>query len=129
MDILNIIQKYSLTVRCLPFIVRQSFSYVEGDEIEEGYTLTYWKPDLDYFKNNSSISGGTPKTRMEYFYKRFPNGRGFIHKDREVEKGGWWYVKETPNTDSIVRFDRKNDKFFAPTLEEAINLFLESKKQ
>jgi hypothetical protein len=42
------------------------------------------------------------------------------------EKGGWWYVKETKNTDSTVRFSREFDKFFAPTLEEAIDLYLES---
>jgi len=47
---------------------------------------------------------------------------------KKVDKGGWWYVKQVQNTSSTVRFDRKYDKFFAPTLEEAIQMFLDSLK-
>ena len=56
------------------------------------------------------------------------NNRKFIKETRTVDKGGWWYVKETPNTDSTIKFNRKQDKFFAPTLKKAIKLFLDSKK-
>ena len=41
----------------------------------------------------------------------------------------WWLVKETKNTDSIVQFSKKHEIFFAPTLNEAIQFFLDSKKE
>jgi hypothetical protein len=59
------------------------------------------------------------------FYNNFPNGRVFFSKTKTVAKGGWWFVKTTPHTGSRIEFDSKID-FFAPTLEEAIKLFLDS---
>lgn len=99
-DIINTIQKYSLTVRCLPHTVVNLWSYREGQELKEGQTLV----------------------SVEKW-----NNRKFIRNERKVENGGWWYVKETQNTSSTVGFNRKYDKFFAPTLKEAIKLFLDSK--
>ena len=128
-NLVNIIQAHSLTVRCLPYKVREIWSCREGQELKENEELIYWKPDIVYFqKQFSRYEKETAKTRMETFYKKNPLGIPQIHHTRKVEKGGWWYVKEVPNTMSTVRFNRKYDKFFAPTLKEAIDLFLESKK-
>lgn len=139
MDIIDIIQKHSLTVRCLPHEVVSYWTYREGDENKK-YVDSNGKPkeakrevviqeyDLEYFKKTKPIykSADTPEKRYETWRKNFPNGRKLLKETRTVEHGGWWYVKETPNTDSTVRFSREYDKFFAPTLEEAIKLFLDS---
>ena len=98
--IIELIQKYSLTVRCLPKTVTSLWSF-QGD----------YKFKL---KNNQNI--------IEH------NGRKYIKTVREVERAGWWYVTESKNTDSIVHFSKGYKVFFAPTLEEAIQLFLESIK-
>lgn len=127
-NLIEIIQKYSLTVRCLPYIVEENWTYTEGQKLREDEELTYWKPTLKYFqKEDLKFSSQSAEKRMETFYNKFPNGRAIAHRKRVVEKGGWWYVKETKNTDSTVRFNREYDKFFAATLEEAIELFLKSK--
>jgi hypothetical protein len=100
MDIIDVIQKNSLTVRCLPHVVISHWSCREGQKL----------------KDNQQIVR-VPKW----------GNREFIRDERVVENGGWWYVKETPNTDSTVHFNREYDKFFAPTLDEAIQLYLDSK--
>lgn len=98
-EIINIIEKYSLTVRCLPHVVISYLGYREGWKLKDNQTIV----ELPKWGN-----------------------RKFIKEERKVDRGGWWYVKETPNTDSTVRFNRKYDKFFAPTLHEAIELYLNS---
>ena len=139
--IIDTIQKYSLTVRCLPHIVVSHWSYQEGDENKkyvdsngnprtEKRTVVTQNHDLEYFKNTPppSWSKATPEQRYETFKKNFPNGRKLLREERIVKDGGWFYVKETPHTGSRIEFSRKHDEFFAPTLEGAIKLFLESKK-
>lgn len=101
-NIIDIIQKNSLTVRCLPYVVISHCGYRSGDE-------TRLKP-------NQTIVV-LPKW----------GNKKFIREERIVANGGWWYVKETKNTSSAVTFDRRTDKFFAPTLQEAIQLYLNSK--
>jgi hypothetical protein len=88
---------------------------------------TYREGDEERVKRPSYDSKGNIKNvkRSVVFSESY--NRKMIKEERVVEKGGWWYVKETPNTDSTVMFNRKYDKFFAPTLEEAIQLFLDSK--
>lgn len=98
-NLIDIIKEYSLTVRCLPYIVKERFRCPPNYKPKEGEKIVE--------------SGEWP----------------LISKEKKVEKGGWWYVKETPNTMSTVRFSRKYDKFFAPTLKEAIDLFLKSKNE
>lgn len=111
-NIINIIQQHSLTVRCLPHKVVSHWTYREGDE--ERCT----KPVYD--------SNGEVKNIKRTVVFSESLKRKMLREEREVENGGWWYVKETKNTDSTVRFSRKYDKFFAPTLEEAIKLYLDS---
>jgi hypothetical protein len=128
MDVIEIITKHSLTVRCLPYEVVSKWTYREGQKLKENQELVYWKPDIDYFKNLKILDLRTARNRMKDFYKRFPDGKPVVKETRLVKKGGWFYVKETKNTDSTVRFNRDFDKFFAPTLEEAIKLFLKEKE-
>jgi len=138
MDIVAIIQEHSLTVRCLPLKVIKHWSYQDGDEHKK-YVDANGKPtrlnrsvvvedfDLEHFQNTPPQEWDkdkTPEQRMEKYNKMFPKSRKYMREEKDVEHGGWWYVKETPNTDSTVRFDRKYDKFFAPTLAEAIQLYL-----
>lgn len=139
-NIIDIIQKHSLTVRCLPYETVTYWSYREGDE-----TRTYVGDnpdkvkrevviqdfDLEYFEKTDKQpkwTNNSPLKRYEMWKKNFPNGRKLLKETRIVEKGGWWCVKETKNTSSIVQFDINHDKFFAPTLEEAITLYLNSIK-
>lgn len=103
-NIIDIIHKHSLTVRCLPYVVISHWTYREGDE--------------NRLKENQAVVE-LPKW----------NNRKFIREERTVENGGWWYVKQTANTMSTVTFSRKTDIFFAPTLEDAINMFLDSIKE
>lgn len=140
-NIIKIIQEHSLTIRCLPHKVVNHWSYKEGDETKK-YVDSKGNPsksirsvvvqdyDLEYFQKTPTPKWNTdsPEKRFANWKKNFPNGRKLLREERAVEKGGWWYVKETPNTDSTVTFSREYDKFFAPTLEEAIQLFLDSKK-
>jgi len=110
-NIIDIIQKHSLTVRCLPYITVYHWTYREGDE-----------KSID----NPSYDGNGNIRKVKKSIVTNAIGRKLLREEREVEKGGWWYVKETQNTDSTVRFDRKYDKFFAPTIEEALQLYLDS---
>lgn len=140
MDIIDIIQKHSLTVRCLPHIVVSHWTYREGDENKK-YIDSNGEPskarrsvviqdyDLKHFQNTKPTKWNTdsPEKRYENWKRNYPNGRKVLREEKDVNNGGWWYVKETPNTDSTVIFNREHDKFFAPTLEEAIKLYLESK--
>lgn len=109
-EIINTISEYSLTVRCLPYKVVNLWTYREGDENKK------------YVDSN-----GNPSKSTKTLYIR-EDGKKLLKEERTVERGGWWYVKETPNTNSTVRFNREYDKFFAPTLKEALQLFLNSKK-
>lgn len=108
-NIIDIIQKHSLTVRCLPHKVISHYTYREGDE------------NMKYVD-----SEGNPSTKKRTVVYSESWKRKMIREERDVENGGWWYVKETKNTDSTVTFSRKYDKFFAPTLPEAIQLYLDS---
>jgi hypothetical protein len=101
MDIIKVIQDNSLTVRCLPHIVTTRWSYREGAKLKDNQTIV--------FSESWNIN--------------------LVQEVREVENGGWWYVKETKNTSSTVQFSRKYDKFFAPTLEEAIQMYLDNKNK
>ena len=55
------------------------------------------------------------------------NGRKFIRQTKILEKGGWWIVTQVKHSLSAVEFSLKKD-FVAETLEEALTLFLNSKK-
>jgi len=55
------------------------------------------------------------------------NGRKFIRHTKVLERGGWWVVKQVKHSMSEVQFSLKKD-FIAETLEEALTLFLNSKK-
>jgi len=99
MDIIKIIEENSLTVRCLPYINVSLWGIREGQVLKENQTLVQ-----------------LPKY----------NNRTFVREEKTVEHGGWWYVKETKNTNSTVEFSKKYDKFFAPTLEQAIQMYLDS---
>ena len=102
-DVLKVISDNFLCVRRLPFKVISLWSYREGDE--------------DWLKDNQVI------TQIPEW-----GDRKFVREEKVVEKGGWWYIKEVKNTDSTVMFNRENDKFFAPTIKEAVKLYLKSKK-
>lgn len=138
-NIIDIIQKHSLTVRCLPYEVISYWSYKEGDEnkkcvdsnmkpIESKKEVVIQEFDLEYFQKTKPTKWNTdsPEKRFETWKKNFPNGRKLLKETKSVKNGGWWYVKETKNTDSTVRFSREHDEFFAHTLEEAIKLYLDS---
>lgn len=102
-EIITIIAHYSLTIRCLPYEVISYWTYKEGDD-EYSRTPVHCKREVI-----------------------IKEGKKFLKEIRTVANGGWFYVKQTANTDSTVRFDREHDKFFAPTLAEAIQLFLKSR--
>lgn len=139
-NIIEIIQKNSLTVRCLPYETVTCWSYKEGDEnimyknsngeiIEAKREVVIQDFDLEHFQKTKPTKWNTdsPEKRFENWKKNFPNGKKLLKETRTVKNGGWWYVKESKNTDSTVQFIRQYDKFFAPTLEEAIKLYLDSK--
>lgn len=127
MDIIKIIQENSLTVRCLPHKTTSKLSCPKNYKLQKNEVIEFWKPDLKYFSKNNRWTN--PQKAMDKFYLNWgKKGRPFIIRTKIVEKGGWWYVKETCNTMSTVRFNRKYDTFFASTLEEALQLYLNNKK-
>jgi hypothetical protein len=137
-NLFDIIKEHSLVVRCLPMTVVEHYNYNEGDESRThvnadgtpmNFTIVTEMLDLNHFEQIcKDVSGVSPLMAYENWKKHYPNGRKLLRRERIVEHGGWWYVKEMKNTGSTVTFQRKSDKFFAPTIEEAINLFLEYKK-
>jgi len=143
-EILQIIADNFLCVRRLPFEVISHYSYREGDEerikqpvmLEGGKTLNVTKEiitqnfDLEHFQKTKppKWEKGTPEQRFEHYKKILPNGRKLVREVRTVEQGGWYYVTPVKNTSSSVTFSKKSDDcFFAPTLEEAIQLYLNNK--
>lgn len=146
MDVVKIIEENSLTVRCLPKVVVSHWTYREGDEerIKKPYrnskgdvqtnikrSIVTKRYDLEYFKNTPQSSLGkpdSPEKRLAYFLKHHPSGeRKFLREERAVINGGWWYVKPAPHTNSSVHFDQREGTFLAPTLEEALQKYLDSK--
>lgn len=136
MDVIKIIADNSLTVRCLPDVVVSRWSYREGDEerVKDNpnkhiETLVL---DLEYFKNTPPPEyhkNRTPEWRLQQSLKAFPKGyRKSVVETKKVKNAGWWLVKETKNTSSSVSFSRAKD-FFAPTLEEALSLYLKHKEK
>lgn len=138
-NIAAIIQKHSLTVRCLPYETVNYWSYKDGDEnkvyvdakgnrIEAKREVIIQDFDLAHFQKTPPQKWCTdnPEKRFSNWRKNNPNGKKLLKETKTVKNGGWWYVKETKNTDSTIRFSREYDKFFAPTLEEAIRLYLNS---
>ena len=120
-EIIQVIADNFLCVRRLPFKVVSYWSYTKGDEERlEGFN---GKPI--YLEEGKTLNA-TREIVTGYWAHR-PDKK-FIKEVKVIEKGGWWYVKIAKNTSSTVMFNRKHDKFFGETLEEAIKLFLESKK-
>lgn len=140
-EIIDIISKYSLTVRCLPRIFVNYEDYREGDEnrawvnhediqAEAKREVVIQDLNLEFFQKTELFEWCTPLTpeqRYSEWKRMYPKGRKLLKDTIEVEKGDRWYVKETPNIDSAVRFNRGYDEYFAPTLEEAIQLFLKGR--
>ncbi len=141
LDIINIIADNFLCVRRLPFQVISNWTYRDGDENKK-YVDSKGNPseaikevvvqdfDLEHFKNTKPDKWNkrTPEQRFADWKIRFPNGRKLLRETRNVKKGGWWMVKESRSTTDYVSFSIGHDTFFAPTLEEAIQLYLNSKK-
>ena len=136
-EILKIITDNFLCVRRLPFETISYWTYKEGDEnkkyvdskgnpIKSKREVVVQNFDLSHFQKTkpSKWENRSPEERYEQYKKNFPNGRKLLKETKTVEKGGWWFVKPVYNTDSQVHFNRKNDEYFAPTLEEAIKLYI-----
>lgn len=112
--LLEIIADNFLCVRRLPFKEITLSLYKEGDE--------------GRMPKPTSLSDGSILNYEQTIIFSEKWNRKLIKSVKKVASGGWWYVKPTENTSSIVRFNREHDKFFASTLEGAVKLFLESKK-
>ena len=122
-EILTIITENFLCVRRLPFEVITHWSYREGDENKLGGLNG--KPM--YGSDGKEIKN--IKREIVAGYGNWDKNKKFIKETKTVEKGGWFLVKPLSNsTSSTVIFNMKQD-FAAPTLEEAILLYLDSKKQ
>lgn len=139
-QLLQAIADNFLCVRRLPFETVTYWTYTEGDENRKWVdangnpstavrSVVIQDYDLAYYEKQErpKWSKQTPLERYNQWKKLYPNGQKLLKEVRTVDKGGWWYVKQVTNTDSTVRFNREYDKFFAPTLEEAVQLFLQSK--
>ena len=103
-EIIETINKYSLTIRCLP---KEKVTF---------YRWTFKDGDEDFIGDNISKKIVLSK-----------GGTKLIRESKKTKYGGWFIVKYTPYNSNIVTFNLKTDKFFAPTLEEAVQLFLNSK--
>ena len=119
-EILKIISDNFLCVRRLPFEVITYWTYKEGDE----HKLGSFGDRIIHTESGKTLN---VKREVVTGYGDWPKDKKWIKETRQVEKGGWYYVKEVLNTSSTIRFQRKYDEFFAPTLEEAIQLYLKSR--
>lgn len=120
-EVYNVISEHFLVARRLPFEVISVWSYRDKDEEKLGGFNG--KP---IYLEGGKILNATREIITGY--GNFPPDRKFIKETKIVEKGGWWYVKQVKDTGSTVIFNREYDKFFAPTLEEAVTLYLNSLK-
>lgn len=114
MDILKIIEENGLSIRQIPKIIINRYDirhHKPGNKIET------WKPTIEYFQNQSF--GGSPESRMKYFYQKFPEGRQFTVEEKIPTNAGKWMCKQIGNTDSMVKWDMRTDNL-ADTLEESV---------
>lgn len=118
-EILKTITEHFLCVRRLPFEVISVYSYREGDENKLGG----FNGRPIYLEKGKTLNA---TREIVTGYGNWPKDKKLIKETRIIEKGGWWYVKPVTDTGSTVRFNREYDKFFAPTLEEAVTLYLNS---
>lgn len=98
MDILEIIDKYNLSIRKFPSSVTEVNEIQHKKEGDEEFTIT--------------------KEGAEKRYCR---------REKIPTHAGWYMCKQLNDTYSMVRWDIKKDHL-APTLEESINLFLKEIK-
>lgn len=117
----EIIQKYSLTVRCLPYEVRETIT-IPYKTIPKGWTEYAFKPDDIYFK---TLYGDAWEHYKKKFYNLYSEGKPGIERFRKVKLGGWWLVKQTLHDSSAVIFSFNDTRTFkAPTLIGALTMFL-----
>lgn len=105
----------------------------KGETIEAKREVVEQIFDLKHFQNTKppKWETGTPEERLARYLKNNPTGkRKLLKETRQVKHGGWWYVHQATHTGATIQFGNKYDpnEFFAPTLEEALQLFLDSKK-
>lgn len=113
MNIVEIIEKYNLSIRRIPDILTETNDirhYREGDEI---VILT--------------VDKVAPKFKKS-FAERFPEGRKFCRRYKVPENAGKYMVKRVDNNFSAVSWDARKDNL-ADTLEGSIELFLAKEKE
>lgn len=114
MDIIKLMERYGLTLRCLPkkVIEHRTFRDDSSEEVIEVVVGNTSKQNFDKMKEKGYYSDC-----------RFSNGfivRKFNRTERTCEGG--WLVKIDRGTGSMQRWDRKHGDFYGKTAEEAIIL-------
>lgn len=116
-ELLELIEKHHLAVRCLPLTVVSKWR-LRGDE-----DATLCAPIYD---ESGKLTNTTKSIVVE-------KGSRLLREEKPLKMGGWWIVKEANNSRAGVDFNKCDWKpefgaFFAPTLEGAIRLYLDNIK-
>ena len=133
MNTLEAIIFHGLAVRQIPLITVSEYDfdhYMKNthrvkDFLFAGESIKMWKPEIDYFEKNYGPTEA--QAIMKNFYMRFPEGRKFMVLTQVPDNAGYWMCKQYPRTSSSMEW-KKAECHLAPTLEESVKLFLDSKK-
>lgn len=99
MDTFEIIKKYGLSIRQIPTVVTRLMEVRHYD----------------------------PKNKNQKIIRPEGWNRDMVQTKKYPTNGGYWMCQKVDDTGTIVRWDIKMD-FLAPTLEESVQLYLNSIK-
>lgn len=105
MDVLSIIQDHSLCVRCIPKTV-----------------VSVWRVLPKNLEQQMKINQGVSATKSATFDEK--SNMWIVREEKTPYNAGMWYVQPERHNNATVIFGKKS--FIAPTIEEAIQLYLNS---
>lgn len=105
MDVLSIIQEHSLCVRCIPKTV-----------------VSVWRVLPKNLEQQMKINNGVSATKSANFDEK--SNMWIVREEKTPSNAGMWYIHPAKHNHSTVMFGKTS--FIAPTIEEAIQLYLNS---
>ena len=103
MDVLSIIQEHSLCVRCIPKTLVSRWRTLPGDLNRAMYAVEGVKKSYMFDEKSNMY---------------------IVSEEKTPSNAGMWYVHPAKHNHSTVMFSKTS--FIAPTIEEAIQLYLNS---
>jgi hypothetical protein len=127
MDILDLIKKYGISVRQIPFEVKEAFRVEFNEKFAQGKDVQAKEMIL---RKNVSLK------EWEHFHKCRKYSNHVRYRDNTIfedfyvvtktpENAGKWLAKVVKHNDTLVRWDIKTDNL-SDTLEEAVRKVIDA---